>query len=448
MFGQKSRSDRQLEAAKQLIRRLAPRLNGRASIRLWDGSLEPLGKNVDPDLYISIAGPGVIGSMLRWPTPDNLLKHFARGELGFHGADLLTVVEALRDRDAKKDGPSVSKMSFVRSLLPFLFERNTTSALTHEFEGEITGRDRKQEANVDFVQFHYDLSNEFYELFLDKRMVYTCAYFKDADNSLDQAQLDKLDITCRKLRLQPGERFLDIGFGWGGLLIHAAQNYGVKAHGITLSTRQQQYVEAKVAELGLSDQVTVEICDYAHLQGEFDKVDSICMYEHVRIDNLPGFMKKVSSLMPAHGMFLLQGITRPGKASMKKFRRMNPERKLLAKHIFPGAELDHLGHIIQSMESNGFEVCDVEGWRNHYIRTCRMWCERLYDRREEAIRLVGDETYRMYQLYLAGCSLAFKDGGARLYQVLVENHARKRESSAPLTREGIYQVPSTRRNAA
>ena len=289
------------------------------------------------------------------------------------------------------------------------------------------------------MQFHYDVSNEFYKLFLDKEMVYTCGYFKDKSDSLDQAQLNKMDMICRKLQLQPGERFLDIGFGWGGLLCHAAKNYGVKAHGITLSENQLEYTRKKISELGLEDQVTVEVCDYAHLEGQFDKVASICMYEHVGIDSMDLFMGKVNSLMTVKGRFLLQGITRPGKSSTKKFRKMNAERRLLAKHIFPGAELDHLGHLVQTMESSGFEVSDVEGWRNHYIETCRIWAQRLYARREEAIECVGKEKYRMWLLYLVGCSYAFKNGGARLYQVLVEKQAKKQPSGMPATREHLYQ---------
>ena len=439
MFGRPPRAARQLTAATALIERLAPRLNGKASIQLWDGSKVPLGPETDPNLYVSFAGPEVIASMLRWPTPANLLRHFAQGHIDFHGADLHTVIQALRDNTVEKSGSKVGKLEVIRALMPFLFQSSATTGIAHEFKGEITGRARKQSENVNFVQFHYDLSNEFYELFLDQRMVYTCGYFTDENNSLDQAQLDKLDITCRKLRLKPGERFLDIGFGWGGLLFHAARHYGVQAHGITLSQNQKDYVDEKSRELGLSDQVTVEVCDYADLEGQFDKVASICMYEHVGINNIPSFMTKVNSLMSPQGLFLLQGITRPGKASMKQFRRMNPERRLLAKHIFPGAELDHLGHMVQSMESGGFEVSDVEGWRNHYIRTCKMWCQRLYDRREDAVRLVGEEAFRLYQLYLAGCSLAFQNGGARLYQVLAEKHVRKTKSSLPLTRSHLYQ---------
>ena len=438
MFGRENRHKRQRTAARTILEQLAPRFSGGVSIRLWDGTMVPLGRNVSPDIFLSISGPGVIGSLLRWPTPDRLLRLYASGHIDVHGADIHTFVEAMSTGDSGARPAKLKKSRLARSLLPFLFEPADLSVVDHEYSGDISGRNREQAENIDFVKFHYDVSNEFYELFLDKEMVYTCGYFTDDNNSLDQAQFDKMDITCRKLQLAPGDRFLDIGCGWGGLLCHAAQHYGVQAHGITLSQEQLQYTQKKVRRLGLDDKVTVEICDYADLKGAFDKVASICMYEHVGIDNLPSFMEKINSLMTPNGLFLLQGITRPGKASMKQFRRMNAERRLLAKHIFPGAELDHLGHMVQSMESSGFEVADVEGWRNHYIRTCRMWSQRLYDRREDAIRCVGPEMYRLWLLYLTGCSLAFKNGGARLYQVLAEKHVRKNESCMPPTRDYIY----------
>lgn len=433
-------SERQLQAARALAAQLAPRLNGRVQIKLWDGTMLPLGPDPDPDMYLSISGPGVIGSLLRWPTADNLLSLFARGHISFQGADLYTVLSALRDRDARKRGSRPGRLQAVRALLPFLLEASPKGRLEHDFEGDSIGRDRQQSANVDFVQFHYDLSDDFFALFLDQQMVYTCAYFKDDTKTLAEAQRDKLDLTCRKLRLQPGERFLDIGFGWGGLLIHAAQHYGVKAHGITLSENQYQYVTDKVREFGLQDRVTVEVVDYADAQGEYDKIASICMYEHVGIDKLPGYMAKVHSLLSDRGVFLLQGITRPAKRTMKQFRRQNAERRLLAKYIFPGGELDHLGDMVQTLEYSGFEVTDVEGWRNHYIRTCQLWCRRLYDNREAAIGLVGSERYNLYQLYLAGCALAFEDGGARIYQMVAEKHRRRHPSGAPLTREHLFQV--------
>ncbi len=439
MFGRGKRHARQLRGAQELIEQLALLLDNRVSIRLWDGSILPLGQNSDANLFLSVSGPGVIGSLLRCPTPDNLVRHYAQGHIDFHGADVHTFMGALTARDSRKRRGRIKKSLVIRSLWPFLFEPASSSVVEHEYQGDSTGRDRQQVENLDFVKFHYDVSNEFYELFLDKEMVYTCGYFTDWSNSLDQAQYDKMEMTCRKLRLKPGERFLDIGFGWGGLLCHAARKYGVRAHGITLSESQLVYTREKIRRLGLEDQVTVEVCDYANLKGEFDKVASICMYEHVGIDNLPKFFSDVNSMMPKHGKFLLQGITRPGKTSMKKFRHMSTERRLLAKHIFPGAELDHLGHMIQSMESSGFEIADVEGWRNHYIQTCKVWCQRLQNHREQAIEHVGEEKYRMWLLYLAGCSYAFMKGGARLYQVLSEKHVKRERSGMPSTRGDLYE---------
>ena len=448
MAGRNNRHERQLSAARNLLEHLAPRVKGGVSVQLWDGTKVPLGNDVDPNLFISINGPGVIGSFLRWPTPDRLLRHYVRGNIDFHGADILTFMTALSSGENRKSRPKLKKSLVARSLLPFLFEPASSSNVKHDFQGDSTGRNRVQAENLDFIKFHYDVSNEFYELFLDSEMLYTCAYFTDENNSLEQAQFDKMDHTCRKLQLSPGERFLDIGCGWGGLLCHAAKYYGVKAHGITLSKEQLAFTEAKARRMGLQDLVTVELIDYAYLEGEYDKIASICMYEHVGIDNLPGYMEKVNSLLTKHGLFLLQGITRPGKASMKQFRRMNVERRMLAKYIFPGGELSHLGHITESMESKGFEVADVEGWRNHYIRTCRMWAERLYARRDEAIACVGSEMYRMWLLYLAGCSMAFLNGGARLYQVLAEKHVKREEAHFPLTRGHLYADKSKAKSAA
>ncbi|QDS91901.1 Cyclopropane mycolic acid synthase 1 [Roseimaritima multifibrata] len=439
MFGRDRRSEKQLSAAQHLIEQLAGQLNSRVSVKLWDGRMIPLGENVDPNLHLSISGPGVIGSLVRRPTPENLLKHYARGHIGFHGADLHTFIEALYVRDSRKRSRNIRKSTLFRSLLPFLFESAKNVDVDHEYQGDITGRKREKAENKDFIQFHYDVSNDFYELFLDKEMVYTCGYFTDWDNSLEQAQFDKLDMICRKLQLKPGETFLDIGFGWGSLLCHAAKHYGVKAHGVTLAENQVSYTENKIREQGLERQVTVELKDYADLEGQFDKVASIGMYEHIGIDNLNGFVQRVNSLMPKHGLFMLHGITRPAKETMKKFRRQNAERRLLNKYIFPGGELDHVGHMIQSLECNGFEVADVEGWRNHYMQTCKLWSQRLHERREEAIGFVGEEKYRMWLLYLTGCSLAFKNGGARLYQVLVEKQAKKEPSGMPPTREHLYQ---------
>ena len=194
------------------------------------------------------------------------------------------------------------------------------------FDGEITGRRRKTADNKDYIQFHYDLSNDFYALFLDPEMVYSCAYYTDWDNDVAQAQRDKLEMICRKLRLKPGDRFLDIGCGWGGLICHAAKNYGVTAHGITLSEEQLAFAKEKIKRLGLEDKVTVELKDYSMMTGEFDKIASIGMYEHIGLKNIPGYMQKMQQLLSADGLFLNHAIARRAPKQGWFKRRMRPEQ--------------------------------------------------------------------------------------------------------------------------
>jgi cyclopropane-fatty-acyl-phospholipid synthase len=434
-FGEQAKRD----ALHGLLTHIAEHLDSPVSIRLWDGSVVPMGPEADRELCISISSPGVVSSLIRRPTADNLLRHYALGHLDIQGTDLLSFIRVARQRRYGKRLRQLRKGLVAKSLLPFLFGRGESTTVSHRFAGDEIGRHRKEGENKDFIQFHYDVSNEFYQLFLDPEMIYSCAYFTDWNNSLEQAQQDKLDMICRKLQLKPGERFLDIGCGWGGLICHAARNYGVIAHGITLSERQLAHAQKKIASLGLTGQVTAELRDYADLTGQFDKISSIGMVEHVGIDNMRGYMQTVSKLLPDRGMFLNHGITRRAKATNKQFRRVTPERRLLAKYIFPGGELDHLGHMVETMENSGFEVHDVEGWRDHYALTCEHWCRRLEARREEAIAQIGSERYRMWLFYLAGVSLALGDGSACIFQTVATRHKAKGHSGLPCTREHLYR---------
>ena len=440
-------SQRLTAAARSVFEHLAARADTKISIRLWDGTEIPLGDNVEPGLCVSLSGPGVIGSLLRSPKPETLLRLYAEGQIDFHGADLYTFMETARVRNSRKRLRGINKLFIARKLLPFLFARSAPAKIEHTFEGDESGRNRKAGDNRDYIQFHYDVSNAFYELFLDDEMVYSCAYFADWNDTLEQVQRNKVDMVCRKLQLQPGESMLDIGCGWGALLFHAARHYGVRAHGVTLSANQLSYVQDKAQQLGLSDKVTAELKDYSDLDGSYDKIASIGMCEHVGIDNMPDYMSKVRSMLPDRGIFLNHGITRPGKRTMKQFRKMRPERRLLAKYIFPGGELDHLGHLIQSMEAVGFDVHDVEGWRDHYALTCKLWSQRLWERRDEAIALVGEEKYRMWLLYLIGVSFSLGDGSARIYQIVATKHASRGASGMPPTREHLY-APRDNSNTA
>lgn len=441
MFGKEARAQRQIRQARSLFEFLRGRLQSPISVRLWDGSVIPLADTVEPGLEITIAGPGVIGTLLRRPTADTLLRMFARGGVDYSGADLVTFIEKARVRDSRKKSRGLPLGMLAKFASAFLFEKGESKELDHCYGGDETGLKREQKENQDFIQFHYDVSNDFYRLFLDERMVYSCGYFRSWDETLEQAQLNKLDMICRKLRLQEGERMLDIGCGWGALICHAAKHYGVRAHGITLSKEQLALTQERIRSEGLSDLVTAELKDYAYVEGPFDKISSIGMVEHVGIDNMAGYMKKVNSLLPDRGMFLNHGITRPGKMTDKAFRHMSAERRLLAKYIFPGGELDHLGHMIQASEASGFDVHDVEGWRDHYSLTCRHWCQRLESNRDEAIRQVGPEKYRLWVLYLAGCVFALGDGGARIYQTVATKQKSKGLSGMPCTREHLYDTP-------
>ena len=433
-----AKAARQLEAARDLARELAGKLDLNASLRLWDGSLTPLGKNVTGPFELRIADAGVVGSLLRWPTLDNFIRHYVDKGIDFSGGTLIDLGSQLNKggRSVKLKGRDA--LRFARQLYPFLTAHSGESGNDQGFEGEITGRKRKTADNKDYIQFHYDLSNDFYALFLDPEMVYSCAYYTDWNNDVAQAQRDKLEMICRKLRLKAGERFLDIGCGWGGLICHAAKNYGVTAHGITLSEEQLAFAREKIKRLGLEDKVTVELKDYSMMAGQFDKIASIGMYEHIGLKNIPGYMQKMQQLLAENGLFLNHAIARraPKQGWFKK--RMRPEQKAIAKYIFPGGELDDIGHSIFAMERAGFEILDVEAWRLHYARTCKLWCERLTANREEALKYVSEEKYRIWVAYLAGVSLAFSRGTLRIFQTLVSKNA-KRPPAVPPSRADLYR---------
>ena len=269
-------------------------------------------------------------------------------------------------------------------------------------------------------------------------MVYSCSYFTRWENSLAQAQIDKLDMCCRKLRLQPGETVLDVGCGWGAFLIHAAKNYGVRGYGVTLSEQQLSYAKEKIERLGLKDRVRVELKDYAAIEGVFDKVVSIGMAEHVGLDNIPAYFKMVHRALRPGGLYLHHAITRPGKSRQAHKRRKRPEFAALTQYIFPGGELDTIGRTVTHLETTGFEIHDVEGWREHYQRTCRHWHDRLLSRMDAAVAEVGSVKARVWLMYLAGCSLAFERNSVGLHQTLASKRL-KGASGLPPTRADLYR---------
>jgi cyclopropane-fatty-acyl-phospholipid synthase len=267
------------------------------------------------------------------------------------------------------------------------------------------------------IQFHYDRSNAFYGLFLDSRMQYSEAHFETPEMSLDDAQAEKLDRICRALQLRPGDRFLDIGCGWGGLIVWAAEHYGVVAHGCTLSAQQLQFANTLIESRGLQDRVSAKLCNYLELQGTYDKIASVGMFEHVGRKSLPRYFRKVHSILTERGLFLNRGIVRPEGVSD------DPETLFLQRNVFPGGQLVHLAEVVREGERAGFDVLGMEECRIQYARTCRAWVERLRTNEEACERLVGAATYRTWLLYLAASAVNFESGVTGAAQVTFQKHS-------------------------
>ncbi|KZK93213.1 MULTISPECIES: cyclopropane-fatty-acyl-phospholipid synthase family protein [unclassified Pseudovibrio] len=401
--------------------------------RLWDGTHVPANP---PQAIIAINDPGVISALLRRPRIETLVDAWVQKRVDIEGVNLFEMAELRPPGKASKLAKNLNRRLLAKAVLPFLFAPSKRRA-SSGIKGE-GARDGSETSNKRNIAHHYDVSNEFYALFLDEQMLYTCAYFTKAENTLDQAQRDKLDMICRKLRLEPGDRLLDIGCGWGALICHAAEHYGVTAKGVTLSEQQVLLGRKTIAERGLEDRVSIELQDFSKLSGTFTKISSIGMFEHVGLANHEGYFQAVKRLLEPRGIYLHHAITRPGKRTEKKFRKKPAEYKALIRYIFPGGELDHIGMSLRNLEATGFEVHDVEGWREHYAYTTSHWATRLMSRKEEAIALVGEETFRMWALYLAGVSLAFERGSAQIFQT-VATRKTKSFSGMPLTRASLYK---------
>ncbi|RTZ42541.1 methyltransferase domain-containing protein [Candidimonas sp. SYP-B2681] len=294
--------------------------------------------------------------------------------------------------------------------------RRLVSVWRHSIE-----RDERQ------IQFHYDLSDDFYALWLDPRRVYSCAYFRTPGMSIAQAQEAKLDHICRKLRLTEGERFLDVGAGWGGLLLWAAENYGVDATGITLSRNQHAYVNKLIAEKGLGGRVRMDLLDYRKLDDSrpYDKIASVGMFEHVGRAQLADYFSKLRRLVRPGGLVLNHGITAGGIDNAELGAGMG---EFIDKYIFPGGELTHISSVIERLTEGGLEDLDIENLRPHYARTLWAWSDALEARLPEARATLqgaqGERSLRAYRMYLAGCAMGFEHGWIALHQVLAQPRAQ------------------------
>jgi cyclopropane-fatty-acyl-phospholipid synthase len=287
------------------------------------------------------------------------------------------------------------------------------------------------------IRHHYDVSNVFYRQFLDERLVYSCAYFEQPDATLDAAQLAKLDHICRKLRLAPGERFLDIGCGWGALILHAAQAYGVRATGITLSKNQYEHVRGAIAARGLADLVEVRLQDYLDLPESevYDKIASVGMFEHVGVAHFAKYFGKIFRVLKPGGFVLNHGITHNGLHSHSLGSGIGD---FVEEYVFPGGELTHVHKVVEAMTAAGLESVDAEALREHYARTLWHWTERLEEHAEVARREAGEERFRVWRIYLAGSAHAFDRGWLSLWQILAGRPYGDGRLPLPPTRRYMY----------
>lgn len=312
--------------------------------------------------------------------------------------------------------------------------RNVTARLPSAFHWATNhSRDRDRKA----IEYHYDVANDFYSLFLDRNMVYSCAYYQNDSDSLEAAQSQKLDHILNKLMLKPGEKFLDIGCGWGALIIRAAQKYGAIATGITLSKNQFDFAREQIHRAGLDDHCRVLLCDYRDLNEAqaYDKIASVGMFEHVGLKNLPVYFGAVHGLLKNDGLVLNHGITTSDVES--RWIGMGAG-EFIDRYVFPHGELPHVSLALKEMASAGLEVLDVESLRRHYARTCEAWSNNLESHRDEAVDIVGERRYRIWQIYLAGCAHGFANGWMNIYQVLCSKAESSEMRQQPLTRDYMY----------
>jgi cyclopropane-fatty-acyl-phospholipid synthase len=378
------------------------------AVRLWDGSR--LG-TPRPKVTVTVKGPLALATLAR-PTLGRLATLYVEEQIDVEGPV----------RDVMRAGASLAQAgdSVTRTA------RRLPRWVRH------TQRfDRKA------VRGHYDAGDDFFALWLDPRRVYSCAYFRRADDTLEIAQEQKLDHICRKLKLAQGERFLDVGCGWGALPMWAAQHYGAQALGITLSRNQHDYAQARIRELGLEGRCEVRLLDYRDVpeEGSFDKISSVGMFEHVGRENLPTYFGKLCGLLRPGGLVLNHGITLGVPAQRELGSGIGD---FIERYVFPGGELVHLSRVIEALSAQGLECGDVESLRPHYARTLWHWAERLEAHRAAAVAAAGEKLYRIWRIYMAASAHSFERGWLSVYQVLAGKPLANGALELPGTRDYMY----------
>jgi cyclopropane-fatty-acyl-phospholipid synthase len=398
--------DRPIDRALSVLKKQV-----RAPVRLvlWDG--REFAFSETPSVTVRLRDASA-ASLLARPSLLSLAEAYIEGRADLEG----DVREAIRGAEA-----------ITRSREPKLFDSRGPTNARHS-----------KRVDREAIRHHYDVSNEFYALWLDPRMVYSCGYFHAEEDSLEQAQLQKLDHICTKLRLRPGDRFLDIGCGWGALVMRAAEKHGVNATGITLSENQFRLATERIRAAGLQDRCRVLLQDYRDHPGEgfYDKISSVGMFEHVGLRNLPLYFGTVNRLLRERGLFLNHGITTSDTANRAVGLGAG---EFIGRYVFPHGELPHLHKVVHDMSDQDLEVHDVECLRPHYAKTLGFWSANFERRLPQAVAASSERTARIWRLYLAGCAHAFEQRWVTIYQILGSKQAKPGRADLPLTREWMYR---------
>lgn len=380
-------------------------------LELWNGRQFNFSSEA-PQVTVRIPQASSLGYLLT-PSLSNLGTAYVEGKIAVEGhvRDVIQIGNALATQMLKPAGR---------------FARLTRSTR------------HSKEKDEEAIRYHYDVSNAFYQQWLDPALVYSCAYFENGNEDLTTAQTQKIDHILDKIQLRPGQTLLDIGCGWGALVLRAAQKYGARCVGITLSGNQYQLATERVARAGLADQIEIRIQDYRDVRGTFDRITSVGMCEHVGLKNLPLYFSQIRVLLAEDGVAMNHGIT---TTDVDNGESPFGGGEFIDKYVFPHGELPHISTVLRTMQESGIEAFDVENLRRHYAKTCGIWADN-FERNAEAIRkTVDDRRFRIWRIYLAGCAYAFEQDWVALYQVVC-HRAGRNAATLPWSRRYMY-APQT-----